>query len=101
LAVWLLTLSVPDCAPPEPLDGESIRLTSVNDGPVKQVAYEAAFCSNVTVKGPRTSVSRVCHAPAPEPVPDGPDKSLERVLMQSGAVDDGADDDVGVALQPA
>jgi hypothetical protein len=103
LAVWLLTLSVPDCAPPEPLEGDVIRLTSVNDGPVKQVAYDVAFCSNVTVKGPRTSVSRVCHAPVPGPVPDGPDASLESVLMQSGAVEDGADDDVGVgvALQPA
>jgi hypothetical protein len=93
-------LSSPDCAPPAPFEGNVIRLTSVNDGPVKQVAYEVPFCSNVIVKGPRTSVNRVCQLPVPEPVPPGSDEALERVLTQSGATD-GEEAKVGVALQPA
>jgi hypothetical protein len=101
LAVWLLTLSTPDWAPPAP-EGDVIRLTSVNDGPVKQVAYEVPFCSNVIVKGPRTSVNRVCQLPVPEPVPPGSDPALVSVLTQSGATEDeGAEVEVGVALQPA
>jgi hypothetical protein len=102
-AVWLLMLSDPDCTPPDPFEEEVIRLTSVKDGPVKQVAYEVPFCNNVMVKGPRTSVSKVCQVPDPEPVlpvPDDPE-ALDSVLMQSGAADDGADDVVGIALQPA